>query len=119
MNNLLIKNGNAIIDGGIVNTDILIKDGVIVDTSFEGKVPDGCKIIDADGKYVSAGFIDLHVHGGGGYDFMDCTEEAFESISRTHLYNGTTTMLPLHGMHLEQLIGKQYQKSQLGEIDHH
>ena len=94
MNNLLIKNGNAIIDGGIVNTDILIKDGVIVDTSFEGKVPDGCKIIDADGKYVSAGFIDLHVHGGGGYDFMDCTEEAFESISRTHLYNGTTTMLP-------------------------
>lgn len=94
MNNLLIKNGNAIIGGKIVKTDILVKDGIIVDVNFKGDLPEACKIMDADGKYVSPGFIDLHVHGGGGYDFMDCTEEAFENISRTHLYNGATTILP-------------------------
>lgn len=51
-------------------------------------------IIDAAGHYVSPGFIDLHVHGGGGHDFMDGTEEAFLAIARLHARHGTTAMTP-------------------------
>jgi N-acetylglucosamine-6-phosphate deacetylase len=56
-------------------------------------VPDAL-ILDAAGHYVSPGFIDLHVHGGGGHDFMDGTEEAFLAIARLHARHGTTAMTP-------------------------
>ncbi|MBE7053139.1 MAG: N-acetylglucosamine-6-phosphate deacetylase [Ruminococcaceae bacterium] len=94
MSYLLIKGGNVITGGKITKKDVLIKDEKIVDTDFSGEIPCGCKIIDANKKYVSAGFIDIHLHGGGGYDFMDCTKEAFCAISKTHLENGTTLLVP-------------------------
>ena len=50
-------------------------------------------VIDAGGKYLSAGFIDLHVHGGMGHDFMDATREAFEGIAAHHSSHGVTSML--------------------------
>ncbi|KAA9355175.1 N-acetylglucosamine-6-phosphate deacetylase [Larkinella humicola] len=56
-------------------------------------VPDALEL-DAGGAYVSPGFIDLHVHGGGGYDFMDGSEEAFLRIAELHAQYGTTAMVP-------------------------
>jgi len=50
-------------------------------------------IIDAQGHYVSAGFIDLHIHGSGGADVMDGTAEALETISSTLTQTGTTSFL--------------------------
>lgn len=50
--------------------------------------------IDVMGNYLSPGFIDLHVHGGGGHDFMDGTTEAFLKIAETHVQFGTTGMCP-------------------------
>lgn len=94
MSYLLIKNGNVITDGCITKKDVLIKDKFIESDDFRGEIPPNCGVIDASGSYVSPGFVDIHLHGGGGYDFMDCTAEAFEGISRTHLENGTTTMVP-------------------------
>ncbi|MBQ2967223.1 MAG: N-acetylglucosamine-6-phosphate deacetylase [Clostridia bacterium] len=93
MKYILIKNG-LVIGDKIEKKDILLKDGIIENTDFKGEVPENCSVIDASGLYVLPGFIDIHLHGGGGYDFMDCTETAFETISRTHLQKGTTTMLP-------------------------
>lgn len=49
--------------------------------------------VDFGENYISPGFIDLHVHGGGGYDFMDGTEEAFEGIAALHQAHGTTSLL--------------------------
>ena len=116
MNYLLIKNANAVIEDNIVSCNILINDGIIEDMDFSGEIPENCKVIDVEGNFVSAGFIDLHVHGGGGYDFMDCTKEAFEGISKTHLLNGTTTLVPTAvSSEFEELINlirtyKQYAK---------
>lgn len=50
--------------------------------------------IDAGGCYLGPGFIDIHVHGGGGHDFMDGSEEAFLEIAETHASYGTTAMVP-------------------------
>ncbi len=55
--------------------------------------PDAIEI-DAKGNYISPGFIDIHLHGGGGADFMDGTVEAFLTIAETHARYGTTAMLP-------------------------
>lgn len=54
----------------------------------------GARVIDAGGKYVAPGFIDMHVHGGGGHDFMDSSVNAFLRIAETHTRYGTTAMLP-------------------------
>ena len=50
--------------------------------------------IDAGGNYVSAGFIDIHTHGAGGFDFMDNTVEAYIGVAETHAKYGTTSLLP-------------------------
>ena len=54
----------------------------------------GDSIVDAQGLYLSHGFVDAHVHGGGGYDFMDGTPEAWQGAARLHLTHGTTCMVP-------------------------
>jgi len=51
------------------------------------------EVIDAKGAYVSAGFIDLHIHGAGGADVMDATPEALETISSILSQTGTTSFL--------------------------
>lgn len=51
-------------------------------------------VIDAQGMYLSPGFIDIHVHGGGGSDFMDNELDGYVNIAQTHARYGTTAMLP-------------------------
>ncbi|WP_156305534.1 N-acetylglucosamine-6-phosphate deacetylase [Sphingobacterium endophyticum] len=57
-------------------------------------VAENTRKIDLKGCYLSPGFIDLHIHGGGGYDFMDATVEAFLGVANTHVKYGTTSMCP-------------------------
>jgi N-acetylglucosamine-6-phosphate deacetylase len=81
---------NKMIDGG----SILIQSNKIAAINSGNIEVADCIAIDAKGKYISPGFIDIHVHGGGGYDFMDGTENAFLNIAATHAKFGTTSMLP-------------------------
>lgn len=95
MKQLKIFNGriitpNRIIDGG----SVVVSNGKITAVSeHDIEIPEAIAL-DAGGKYVSPGFIDIHVHGGGGHDFMDNTVEAFLEIARIHARHGTTAMLP-------------------------
>lgn len=50
--------------------------------------------INLDGQYLCPGFVDLHVHGGDGADFMDGTAEAFRTVCRCHVRHGTTSLTP-------------------------
>lgn len=78
----------------IPNGTLLVTDGMITAIE-EGNLdfPDALEI-DAKGKYISPGFIDIHIHGGGGHDFMDGTTDAFLKIAEMHAKHGTTAMLP-------------------------
>ncbi|HEY4323207.1 MAG TPA: N-acetylglucosamine-6-phosphate deacetylase [Mucilaginibacter sp.] len=90
-----------IINGSIITPHRVLKNGTILITGNkitevnEGNIdsPEAV-IIDAGGKYVSPGFVDIHVHGGGGHDFMDCTEEAFLGVAKLHAAFGTTAITP-------------------------
>lgn len=90
-----IYNGKLITPGGIIpGGTIVISDEVITTIGKENiEVPDSVEI-DAKGQFISPGFIDMHIHGGGGCDFMDANEEAFLTIAETHAAYGTTSMLP-------------------------
>jgi N-acetylglucosamine-6-phosphate deacetylase len=50
--------------------------------------------VDLQGGYLVPGYVDLHVHGGAGADFMDGNEDAFQAICTAHAYHGTTSLLP-------------------------
>ena len=95
MERLKIKNARLVLSGGILECGCLLaQDGKIVSVGQSAEPCASCAEIDAEGRYVSPGFIDMHVHGGGGHDFMDCTAEAFTGAARAHLGHGTTTLLP-------------------------
>lgn len=91
MNKLQIKNGRLVVGYQLIRQPINIADGKIV--SIGGDF-DPDIVIDADGAYVSPGFIDIHTHGGDNCDFMDSTEEAFFRAAHLHMLHGTTTLLP-------------------------
>lgn len=87
----IIRNGRVVRDGTVEETAVAFENGVIVPVPA---VCDGAQIIDANGCYVSAGFVDIHTHGGGDCDFLDNTEEAFLTAAKLHAQHGTTTLLP-------------------------
>jgi N-acetylglucosamine-6-phosphate deacetylase len=92
---LKILNGKIITPTGIKEGgSVLISNGKIKEVSEKNIEAPADVEIDARGKYVSPGFIDIHVHGGGGHDFMDNTLEAFFEIAKLHAQHGTTSMCP-------------------------
>src|SRR5260370_2390984 len=92
---LKIINGQVITPKGILKGgSILVGSGKIIEISNNFIDAPNTLEIDAKGKYVSPGFIDIHLHGGGGHDFMDNTVEAFLGIAQLHTKHGTTAMLP-------------------------
>lgn len=90
-----IFNGRIITPWRIIpQGSILIADGIITAVSERNLVAADAIEIDAGGRYIAPGFIDIHVHGGGGHDFMDGNEAAFLKVAETHAKFGTTAMLP-------------------------
>lgn len=91
MSRLLIKNARAVLPNEVKLTDILIENEKIACIGYSGAADE---VLDIEGNYLLSGFVDIHVHGGGGADFMDATPQAFETAVKTHLKHGTTTLLP-------------------------
>nr|MBE6545773.1 N-acetylglucosamine-6-phosphate deacetylase [Oscillospiraceae bacterium] len=85
--NAKVVTPEGIIDSGVVRTD-----GDIIEYVGAQKVI-GVQTVDLMGNYLLPGFIDIHCHGGGGYDFMDATADEMRKISRYHLAHGTTTLV--------------------------
>ena len=77
----------------IENGDVCAENGIITYVGTHRNDDALYETADYGDRYISPGFIDMHLHGGGGADFMDGTKQAFETISETHLKHGTTTML--------------------------
>ena len=74
---LLIQNGTLILpDQLIQGGEVLCEGGRIKAVGKSIAAPKGAVVIDAKGGYISPGFIDIHVHGGAGADFMDGTVTA-------------------------------------------
>ncbi len=91
---LKIFNGKILTPYRIIEgTVVVVGDKITEVTEGNIDVP-GATEIDAKGQYIAPGFIDIHVHGGGGHDFMDGSEEAFLKIAETHARYGTTGLMP-------------------------
>lgn len=89
---LLFKNANVIFQNKIEKCNVLINNGKIAEITTDLLSAD--QVIDCEGLYLSAGFIDLHVHGGGGYSLMDEDSENIKKACLAHAKCGTTSILP-------------------------
>jgi len=89
-------NANLVLTARVLPGGTLhVRDGRIVALGRESELPPfRGAVIDAGGRYAAPGYIDMHVHGGGGADFMDGTPDAFQTAIRAHARHGTTTIVP-------------------------
>ncbi|MBX4263952.1 N-acetylglucosamine-6-phosphate deacetylase [Clostridium estertheticum] len=96
-----IINGKIIMKDKIIYNSVIVFDlkiiGIIDNDNFH-QYKEECReeinVIDAKGRFVSPGFIDIHIHGSGGYDTMDATKKALRIIGNTIAENGVTGYLP-------------------------
>ncbi|PNV63901.1 N-acetylglucosamine-6-phosphate deacetylase [Clostridium sp. chh4-2] len=73
---------------------VLVDEGKIIEVAPSIQAPEGAMVIDAGGRILCPGFVDLHVHGGGGSQALEGTEDAIITMANAHLVYGTTTLLP-------------------------
>jgi len=110
-----ILNAKILLNDKIIEDKVLLFDHKIVNIVEEIDLTD-IETIDANGAYVSAGFIDLHIHGSGGADVMDATPDALETISSALLQTGTTSFLATTMTMSNEDIDKALQNIQLHAI---
>ena len=95
MNRSLFRNGTVILeDRALERGEVSVAAGRIEAVRESPGSAAGVEVIDLQGGYLVPGYVDLHVHGGAGADFMDSTENAFRTVCRAHARHGTTSLLP-------------------------
>lgn len=87
-----IVNGKIILSDSIVEGRALLFDEKIIGLSET--VPQGAEIIDAKGRYVAPGLVDIHIHGYLGEDTSDGSVEGIRKIAEGIVKNGVTAWLP-------------------------
>jgi len=99
-NPFFIVNANVVTPQGIIeNGCVRIENGTIVFVGTQAEVPVADlaawqhEALDAQGGWIIPGFIDVHVHGGYGADFMDSNKEVLDTITKFHMSQGTTTIM--------------------------
>lgn len=95
MHDLAFTNGTIILpDRLCAESTVHCRQGQIVAINKRKAPPRGVQSVDLQGNYLSPGFIDIHVHGGAGADFMDGSLEAVKTVCRAHARHGTTSIFP-------------------------
>jgi N-acetylglucosamine-6-phosphate deacetylase len=97
-----MKQPTLVLRGDIVLPDRILENGAVVCKngriiSVGCRAPAGKDVLNVDaptGGYITPGFVDIHVHGGQGADYMDGTPEAIRQANLAHLRHGTTTIFP-------------------------
>ena len=80
--------------GWLKDGSVIIRDNKILEVTNCDLAVIGAEVIDAKGMYVVPGGVEIHIHGGGGCDFMEGTEEAFRGAIAAHMKHGTTSIFP-------------------------
>lgn len=88
-----ISNGKIVLENEIINDcNLYIENGVI--KAITPEELDFQQEINAKGEFVSAGFIDMHLHGAADGDFSGASVEENLKAANYHFKHGTTSLFP-------------------------
>jgi N-acetylglucosamine-6-phosphate deacetylase len=93
---MIFTGGDIVLEDRLSPNGAVVTAGSLIQAVLPG-LPSSSKgeqVIDLQGGYLVPGYVDLHVHGGAGADFMDGTPEAFRTAIAAHTRHGTTSLLP-------------------------
>ena len=88
----VVFRGNLVLGDRIVAGEVHVRDGRISEVIERATAVQAVQVDAGDG-YIVPGYIDLHVHGGAGADFMDRSVDAVGRVLAAHLRHGTTSLL--------------------------
>lgn len=93
MTEYVVANGRVYTEDKVVDQGyIRVADGKIAEVGA-GEYTGDLQVIDAEGKNILPGFIDIHIHGGYGEDAMDASFDGLKHLSESLLSEGTTSYL--------------------------
>ena len=89
-NKTVIKNGSVLLADGLKATDVAMSKGTISRVAYDILADESDTVIDAKGKYVLPGMIDIHTNGIAGFDLTlgvyDPAEDSFRSSEEAYLH---------------------------------
>lgn len=88
------KNCKVIFLQKIRDCIVLAKDGKILDIADRYTEKEDDEVLDCGGLYLSPGFVDIHVHGGGNKSAMSEERDDIIKMAEAHLKHGTTSIVP-------------------------
>ena len=90
----VIRGARVILPDAVAQTQVILDHGSILDiTDHYDPRPDD-KVVEAKNLYLCPGFVDIHVHGGGGHSVNSGSKEAVSQMAKAHAWWGTTSILP-------------------------
>jgi len=122
----VIKNGKVVTPMGVLeNGAVAVSNGKIVSVGSETVMPTANRVVDASGKVLIPGVIDMHTHPGSGFKPpVEKLRDDFRTESEAALYGGTTTMKVMLSFlepvvpHLDRIIGWANSSSYIDIIFH-
>ena len=89
---LLLAGGRVVTPDGVLDSGWIRLAGPLIDAVGSGRVPDQ-SAVDLRGQWVLPGFVDMHLHGGGGASFTEGTSDQARQAAAFHRGQGSTTVL--------------------------
>lgn len=90
---LVLRGGRVVTPDGVREADVVVRGQRIVAVDPPSARGEEAEVVDLAGRWVLPGFVDLHVHGGGGAQCNTAAADDVQRVARFHARNGTTSLL--------------------------
>ena len=90
----VIAGAKVLLPEGIRQRQVIVENGCILDVAEHAPFEPDDRVIRGAGLYLCPGFVDIHVHGGGGFSAMSGKAEDVTAMADAHARHGTTSILP-------------------------
>jgi N-acetylglucosamine-6-phosphate deacetylase len=90
---LVLRGGRVVTPDGVRDADVVIRGERIAAVELPRARGEAAEVVDVAGRWVLPGFVDVHVHGGGGAQFNTASADDVRRVARFHAEHGTTSLL--------------------------
>ena len=104
---ILYKNGQALINGKLVKTDIVANHGRIIEIAPDIVADEQTEVIDCSHRYILPALVDIHTHGANGYDFNTADIDGMKKIMDFYIAHGVGTVFPTVMTDSDEVICRQ------------